>query len=151
MDARCFSNYTEDIMKSLNSYIFEKFRINKDSEIKDNEEYWFTKDFGISLPFTLRFSGRPEALNIEICSIKRIQERTKENRTTEVWGLFDDLGRHVINIYHTIHGGSTLNSLLKFDRHTAIVTIIDKDISKQLKKESTVVKYKDSESKLLKK
>ena len=138
-------------MKSLNSYIFEKFRINKDSEIKDTEEYWFTQDFGISLPFTLRFSGRPEALNIEIDSIKQIQQKTKENRTTEVWGLFDELGRHVINIYHTNKGGSTLNSLLKFDRHTAIVNIIDKDISKQLKKESTVVKYKDNESKLLKK
>lgn len=142
-------------MKQINNYIVERLRINKDTG-KDNiqkfeDEYWFTDDFGIKFPFTLKFSGSPKSMDIEIYNIKQLQHKTKENRTTEVWGLFDELGRHIMNIYHTEGGVSTLDNLFKRIKHTAIVNIINKDIAKQLKKETTVVIYKDDESKILKK
>ena len=103
------------------------------------------------MPFTLKFSGSPNYIDIEIYNIKQLQHKTKANQTTEVWELYEELGRPVIDLYHTDGGKSTLNNLFNRIKHTAIVNIIDKDIVKQLKKETTVVTYEDDESKILKK
>ena len=134
-------------MKYINNYIEEKLILNKDTKIKDTKEYWFTDDFGISLPFELELTGRPNNICIKIYNIKKIHQ--KDNNYNDVWGLYDELGRHVINIDHISNNVSSLNDLLKNSRHISLVNIIDKDISKKLKKEFTVAKYCDSESKIL--
>ena len=133
------------------SKIDEKLIITKDTKEKQNI-FWFTNNFGIKLPFTLKLCGS-HTINVNITEIKQIQK----NNDMLVWSLYDDQNRHITNLYHQTKGNSSyykpsssLNMLFKYESRTYIGQLFDDEIKKVLSRtNNALIKYDDDEDKIL--
>lgn len=134
------------------SKIDEKLIITKDTKEKQNNIFWFTNNFGIKLPFTLKLSAT-HTINVNITEIKQIQK----NNDMLVWSLYDDQNRHITNLYHQTKNNSSyykpsssLNLLFKDESHTYIGQLFDDEIKKVLNRNNNaLIKYNDDEDKIL--